>query len=90
MLLVFFIYTPTLVLLFLPEGIHLNIFILLAWLVVTVCLAILLIFNRKFFPPATLVIYQKDGFIRRHAAELTLLVAFLSLVLTVVGWFFAK
>ena len=62
----------------------------LAWLGITATLAILYISKDRLLPASVLVITQKDGFLRRHAAELSLIVAIASLVLTVIGWFAAK
>jgi hypothetical protein len=61
-----------------------------AWLGITVTLAILYFFKGKLLPSSVLVITQRESFVRRHAAELSLVIALASLVLTVIGWFVVK
>lgn len=61
-----------------------------AWLFVTLFLAILYFTKGKFLPVATLRISNEDGFLRRRAPELSLIIALLTALLTVVGWFVGK
>ena len=51
---------------------------------------ILYIARSTVLPAATLRLSEETSFLRRNAAELSLLVATLSIVLTIVGWFVAK
>jgi hypothetical protein len=61
-----------------------------AWLGITLTLALLYFFKGRLLPSSVLVITQKETFLRRHAAELSLVVAIASLILTAIGWFVAK
>ena len=73
-----------------PKGASLDKPVFAAWLSITITLGILYLVRGKLLPSSTLVVTQEEGFIRRHVGELSLLVAILSAILTVVGWFFAK
>jgi hypothetical protein len=81
---------PTVTSLLLPKGQSLPKPIFMAWLSITITLVILYFSRSKLLPSAILVITREEGFVRRHIGELSLLVAILSVVLTVVGWFFGK
>ena len=81
---------PNIISLLLPKDQRLGKPALLAWLCITLTLAILYFFKGRLLPSAVLVITQKENFARRYSAELSLVVAIASLVLTVIGWFVAK
>lgn len=81
---------PTVSLLLLPKEQSLGRPAFAALLGITLTLAVLFFFKGKLLPSSVLIITQKESFVRRHAAELSLVVAIVSLVLTAVGWFVAK
>ncbi len=62
----------------------------LAWFGITLALALLYFFKGKLLPSSVLVVTQRESFVRRHAAELSLVVAIASLILAVVGLFVTK
>ena len=64
--------------------------ITLSWLSLSVAVGLLFLTRHRVFPMMVLQVRQSEGFIRRHAGELSLAVAVTSAILTVVGWFFAK
>jgi hypothetical protein len=61
-----------------------------AWLALTVAFALLYATRSKFFPTVRIVVRSSELFLRRYVGELSLFVAVLSAVLTVVGWFLSK
>lgn len=61
-----------------------------AWLVTLLALGILYGFRRKLFPAVTLRITEEESFIRRHSAELSLVVALISAALTALGLYLGK
>jgi hypothetical protein len=89
-ILIFLLNIPTVAQLFLPKvaSIHSTAFI--GWVATLIALAFLFAFRGKLFPAAALRITEEENFIRRHSAELGLIIALLSAVLTVVGWFLGK
>lgn len=62
----------------------------IGWLVTVFALAFLYFFRGNLFPAHVLRVTEEEGFIRRHSAELSLIIALLSLVLTVIGLFFRR
>ena len=89
-LLLVLLYTPTLAYLVMPKGQLLSKAVFLAWLGVTLTFSLLYFAKARLLPGGILVVTQEDSFLRRHTSEITLVVAILSLLLTVVGWFLAK
>lgn len=63
---------------------------MIGWLVTLSALAFLYAFRAKLFPGAVLRITEEEGFIRRHSAELSLIIALLSAVATIFGWFLSR
>lgn len=61
-----------------------------AWLTASVVLAALFLGKTRLLPSAVLQVSPEESSLRKHLPELTLLVAILSLVLTIVGWFVGK
>ena len=88
--LIFLANAPTLASLLLPKGQSLSKPVFIAWMSITIALAILYLARGKLLPSAILVVTREEGFVRRHIGELSLFVAIISVVLTVVGWFFGK
>jgi hypothetical protein len=64
--------------------------IVLAWLSSLVALSVLHLARAILLPSSVLRVTNEEGFFRRHVAELSLVVALISAVLTVVGWFFRR
>ena len=89
-LFVIFANIPTIALLVLPKGQSLEKPVFAGWLAVTITLGILYFARTKLLPSSVIVVTREEGFVRRNAAELSLLVAIVSAVLTVIGWFFGK
>jgi hypothetical protein len=61
-----------------------------AWLTACVVLGALYLWKNRLLPPAVLQVSTEESSLRRHLPELTLLVAIVSLVFTIVGWFVGK
>lgn len=89
---IFFIFAniPSIALLLLPKGQSLEKPVFAGWLAVTITLGILYFARAKLLPSSVIVVTREEGFIRRNAAELSLLVAIVSAILTVIGWLFGK
>lgn len=89
---IFFIFAniPNIAFLFLPKGQSLDKPVFAGWLAITISLAMLYFFRARLLPSSVIVVTSEEGFVRRNAAELSLLVAIASAVLTVVGWFVGK
>lgn len=64
--------------------------IVLAWFSTLIVFNLLYLARAILLPSSVLRITNEESFVRRHIAELSLVVALLSVVLTVVGWFFRK
>jgi hypothetical protein len=64
--------------------------IVLAWFSTLTVFSFLHSGRAILLPSSILRITNEEGFLRRHVAELSLILALLSAVLTVVGWFFRK
>lgn len=62
----------------------------IGWLIILILFFILSLAKGKLLPAATLNISNEEGFLRRRAPELTLVIALLSAVLTIIGWFVSK
>lgn len=82
-----FAYIPSLSLALLPKGTVIEKPVVYAWVAITATLAILYVARSRLLPTAVLVFSKEDGFIQRNAAQLSLLIAAISAVLTVVGWY---
>lgn len=75
---------------FLAKDVKVPLPALVGWLSLVVTFTLLYMLRAKLFPMTVLSVRNGDGFFRRHVAELSLLVAVLSALLTVIGWFVAK
>jgi hypothetical protein len=60
------------------------------WLLLAGISALLVMLRPKLFPAAVITIRQSESWFKRHVAELSLVVAILSALLTIIGWFFSK
>ena len=85
-----FAYIPTLSMAFLPKGTVIEKPVVFAWVAITATLAVLYVARSRLLPASVLVFSKEEGFIQRNAAQLSLLIAVISAVLTVVGWYVCK
>lgn len=76
--------------LLLPKSPAFPLWIVLAWFSTLIAFSVLHLARAILLPSSVLRITNEESFFRRHVAELSLVVALLSAVLTVVGWFFGK
>jgi hypothetical protein len=81
---------PTVALQFAAKGTVIEKPVVFAWLAIVLTLFVLWIGMGRLLPSSILRVTEEDGFIRRHASELSLLIALASAVLTIVGWFIGK
>lgn len=61
-----------------------------SWIVTLVVFGLLYFIRGRLFPANVLQIHLKESIIKQHASELTLLVAIISLILTILGWYIRK
>lgn len=73
-----------------PKDLKLPTSIFVGWITLTLVLLVLFFSRAKLLPVCSLKIHHEDGFLRRYTSELTLIVAIISAVATVVGIFAAK
>ena len=78
--------TPIVAILVLPKGTPVPKPILIAWLAAVLVLIVLFISRSTLLPAATLRITEEDSFVNKHAAELSLVIALVSALLTAIGW----
>lgn len=78
---------PTIAGLLLPKGEVIDRFLYAGWLAITLSIAIPYFGKSKFLPASVIRITDEEGFIRKHGIELSLFIAVVSAVLTVIGWF---
>jgi hypothetical protein len=81
---------PIIAVVFIPKDFKIPIIALAAWVTLTFTLFALYLSRAKFLPICALELRQENNFLRKYTAELTILLAVVSLVLTVIGWFFTK
>lgn len=74
----------------LPKSPPFPLWIVLAWFLTLTALNLLHLARAILLPSSVLRITNEESFVRRHIAELSLALALLSAVLTLVGWFFRK
>jgi hypothetical protein len=74
----------------LPRTTHIPKPILYAWIAVTATVAILYFARSRLLPASILLVSKEDSFLQRNAAQLSLLIAVISAVLTVIGWYVGK
>lgn len=78
---------PTVASLLLPKGEVIDRFLYAGWLAITLAIAIPYFWKSKYLPASVIRITDEEGFIRKHGIELSLFIAVVSAVLTVIGWF---
>ena len=61
--------------------------IVVGWTATLITLTFLFAYRKKLLPPAIIVITEEEGFIKKHSAELALIIALVSLLLTGIGLF---
>jgi hypothetical protein len=75
---------------FLPKGEKLEALLLWAWLIAFSVLGFLWAFRAQLFPSSQLVVTEDETWIRRHSAEISLVMGVVSAILAIVGWFVKK
>jgi len=85
-ILIIFANIPSIAGLLLPKGQSLGNLIYVGWLAVTITLVILYFAKAKLLPSAVLLVKEDESFVRRHAAELSLMIALASAIITATGW----
>lgn len=83
-------FAPIIAELLLPKETVLPRPLLVAWIVALAPLMLLFFFKQKLFPPAIILATVQEGFFRRYSAELSLLMAFISILIGVIGWLWGK
>ena len=63
--------------------------VVIGWLAAFI-LVPLIFYNERLLPSAVIRISVSEGFVRKHAAELGLAIAVVSVIVAVIGWFVAK
>lgn len=81
---------PTVAFQFMAKGAVIDKTIVVAWLAIVITLFVLWIGKGQLLPSSVLRVTEDEGFIRRHASELSLLIALASAILTIIGWFVGK
>jgi len=81
---------PELLLFFVFKGYQIDRTIVFSWITTLIVLISLYFFREKLLPAGILRISENNGFIRNHIGELSLILAIISVILTVVGWFITK
>lgn len=78
---------PTIANLLLPKGEVINRYFYAGWLAIMLAIAIPYFGKSKLLPPSVIRVTDEEGFIQKHGTELSLFIAVVSAVLTVIGWF---
>lgn len=81
---------PTIVLALLPKGTQMERPLFLAWLAILATLGVLYVARSWLLPSCVIQVSTTEGIFKRRASELSLLIALISAVLTIVGWFVGK
>lgn len=81
---------PFLIRLFIPEANSISKVSLIGWISTIITLLFLYFFRKKLFPVAILRITEEESFIRKHSAEIGLIIAIISMLLSIIGWFVIK
>lgn len=89
-LLVAVTYLPLLYFSFLPKGTVVEKTVVAGWVGAMLTLFLLWLGRGRLLPGAILRVTEEEGFLRRRAPELTLLIALASATLTIAGWFVGK
>jgi hypothetical protein len=84
------IYVPMIAAAIIPKGTYIEKPIVYAWVAITATFAILYVARSKLLPASILVFSREESFFQRNAAQLSLLIAVISAVLTIVGWYVGK
>ena len=78
---------PSITMIIMPKDTSIDKSIYIAWVTIILVLAILYFLKGKLLPSTVLIITEEEGFIKKNAAELSLSIAVISVILTIVGWF---
>ena len=78
---------PGIIFLFQPDGSSIPKYSLLGLFFAMITLVFLFFFRKKLFPTSILILTKEKSFIRKYSTELGLLLAIVSIILTIIGWF---
>ncbi len=85
--LIFLAWVPNIILALLPKDIKINKLFGAAWLAITITLAIIYIGRTKLLPSSIIRFSDEESFIKKYGVELSLIIAVISAILTIIGWF---
>ena len=85
--LVLLINVPTIHSLFLTKEEKIDKFFLAAWIAITITIAIIYIGRTKLLPSSIIRLSNEESFIKKYGIELSLIIAIVSAILTIIGWF---
>jgi hypothetical protein len=80
-------WVPNIIFALLPKDIKINKLFVAAWLAITITLAIIYIGRAKLLPSSIIRFSDEESFIKKYGVELSLIIAVISAVLTIIGWF---
>lgn len=80
-------WVPNIIFALLPKDIKINKFFGMAWLTITITLAIIYIGRTKLLPSSIIRFSDEENFIKKYGVELSLIIAVISAILTIIGWF---
>lgn len=78
---------PTIASLLLPKGTAIGRFFYAGWLLITIAIAIPYFGKSKLLPASIIRVTDEESFVRKYGVELSLFIAAVSAVLTIIGWF---
>lgn len=81
---------PLPVLVFMSKDTPIDRVVVFGWFGAFLTLLLLYFGRERLLPSGILKISETNGFVRRHVAELSLAIAIVSVILTIVGWFVTK
>lgn len=81
---------PGPVLLLMPKDGKIDRIVVFGWLGAFITLFLLYFGRERLLPSGVLRVSATTGFVRRYVAELSLAIAIVSAILTIIGWFVAK
>lgn len=76
--------------LLMSKGTSINPVVVFGWFGAFLTLLLLYFGRERLLPSGILKISETKGFVRRHVAELSLAIAIVSVILTIIGWFVTK
>lgn len=83
-------YAPMVALAVMPKGSKIDTALVIGWVGIFATFLLLYVTKERVLPPGVIRISDRDGVIKKHVAELSLGIAVVSAILTIIGWFVAK